>query len=58
MVSLRSNGTTSQIVVGDTGLGIAQTDQDRLFTRFFRSHQPEVQQAQGRVSAWRSCGRR
>jgi PAS domain S-box-containing protein len=47
MVSLRSNGTTSKIVVSDTGLGIAQTDQDQLFGRFFRSHQPEVQQAPG-----------
>lgn len=47
LVSLRSNGTTSRIVVSDTGLGIAQTDQDQLFDRFFRSHQPEVQQTPG-----------
>ncbi len=47
MVSLKSNGAVSRIVVGDTGLGISQTDRDRLFTRFFRSHQPEVQQVQG-----------
>ncbi len=47
MVSLKSNGTVNRIVVGDTGLGISQTDRERLFTRFFRSHQPEVQQVQG-----------
>jgi PAS domain S-box-containing protein len=47
VVSLKSNGVVSRIVVGDTGLGISQTDRERLFTRFFRSHQPEVQQVQG-----------
>lgn len=47
MVSLKSNGAVNRIVVGDTGLGISQTDRERLFTRFFRSHQPEVQQVQG-----------
>ncbi|HEX6149109.1 sensor histidine kinase [Nocardioides sp.] len=47
VVSLRTNGKTSRIVVSDTGLGIAQTDQEQLFDRFFRSHQPEVQQAPG-----------
>lgn len=47
VVSLRSNGTTTRIVVSDTGLGIAQTDQEQLFDRFFRSHQPDVQQTPG-----------
>jgi signal transduction histidine kinase len=47
IVSLRTNGTSSRIVVSDTGLGIAQTDQEQLFDRFFRSHQPEVQQTPG-----------
>ena len=47
VVSLKSNGTVSRIVVGDTGLGISMTDRERLFGRFFRSHQPEVQQVQG-----------
>ncbi len=47
VVSLKSNGAVSRVVVGDTGLGISQTDHERLFTRFFRSHQPEVQQVQG-----------
>ena len=47
VVSLKSNGSESRIVVGDTGLGISQTDRERLFSRFFRSHQPEVQQVQG-----------
>lgn len=47
LVSLKSNGPVGRIVVGDTGLGISQTDRERLFTRFFRSHQPEVQEVQG-----------
>lgn len=47
LVSLKPNGIVNRIVVGDTGLGISQTDRERLFTRFFRSHQPEVQQVQG-----------
>lgn len=47
VVSLKSNDVVSRIVVGDTGLGISQTDRERLFTRFFRSHQPEVQQVPG-----------
>lgn len=47
VVSLRTNGTTSRIVVSDTGLGVAQTDQEQVFDRFFRSHQPEVQQVPG-----------
>lgn len=47
MVSLKSSGAVNRIVVGDTGLGISQTDRDRLFGRFFRSHQPEVQQVRG-----------
>lgn len=47
MVSLKSNGSMCRIVVGDTGLGISQTDRERLFSRFFRSHQPEVRQVQG-----------
>lgn len=47
VVSLKSSGPVNRIVVGDTGIGIAQTDRERLFQRFFRSHQPEVQQVQG-----------
>lgn len=47
VVSLKSSGAVCRIVVGDTGIGISQTDRERLFTRFFRSHQPEVQQVQG-----------
>lgn len=46
IVSVKA-GATNRIVVGDTGIGISQTDRDRLFTRFFRSHQSEVQQRQG-----------
>ncbi len=46
MVSAKA-GASNKIVVGDTGIGIAQTDRDRLFTRFFRSHQTQVQQLQG-----------
>lgn len=47
VVSAKSSGALNRIVVGDTGLGISQTDRERLFTRFFRSHQAEVQQLQG-----------
>jgi PAS domain S-box-containing protein len=47
VVSAKTSGTVNRIVVGDTGLGISQTDRERLFTRFFRSHQAEVQQLQG-----------
>lgn len=46
IVSVKA-GNCNRIVVGDTGLGIAQTDRERLFTRFFRSHQAEVQRRQG-----------
>jgi signal transduction histidine kinase len=46
IVSVKA-GVTNRIVVGDTGIGISQTDRERLFTRFFRSHQTEVQQRQG-----------
>lgn len=46
IVSVKA-GATNRIVVGDTGIGISQTDRERLFTRFFRSHQTEVQQRQG-----------
>ncbi len=47
VVSAKSSGSLNRIVVGDTGLGISQTDRERLFTRFFRSHQNEVQQLRG-----------
>lgn len=47
VVSAKSNGSHNRIIVGDTGLGISQTDRERLFSRFFRSHQAEVQQLQG-----------
>jgi signal transduction histidine kinase len=46
IVSVKA-GASNKIVVGDTGIGISQTDRERLFTRFFRSHQTEVQQRQG-----------
>lgn len=46
IVSVKA-GAGNRIVVGDTGLGISQTDRERLFTRFFRSHQAEVQRRQG-----------
>ncbi len=36
-VALRCDGDLSQIVVADTGVGITADDQEKLFTRFFRS---------------------
>lgn len=47
VVGLRSSGSVVKLVVSDTGLGISQTDQERLFSRFFRSHQAEVRQIHG-----------
>ena len=46
IVSVKA-GAANRVVVGDTGIGIAQTDRERLFTRFFRSHHSEVQRRQG-----------
>jgi signal transduction histidine kinase len=34
-------------VVADTGIGISAEDQERLFTKFFRSENPDVRERQG-----------
>jgi signal transduction histidine kinase len=34
-------------VVADTGIGISAEDQEQLFTKFFRSENPDVQERQG-----------
>ncbi|WP_182523705.1 sensor histidine kinase [Nocardioides dongkuii] len=46
-VSLGMDGTRAELVVRDSGIGIAAADRDRLFTRFFRGVQAEQQAIQG-----------
>ncbi len=46
-VTLGIDGNRAELCVADTGLGIAATDRERLFTRFFRSRQAEERSIQG-----------
>jgi signal transduction histidine kinase len=39
---VRTDGSGASIQVSDQGLGISAEDQDQLFTRFFRSNNPEA----------------
>ena len=36
-VALRTNGDVAELSVSDTGMGIPEAEQERLFERFFRS---------------------
>jgi PAS domain S-box-containing protein len=46
-VRARRIRNTIQVDVIDTGIGISQEDQDRLFTRFFRADDPQVREQPG-----------
>ena len=46
-VSLTVDDDTSTLVVADDGIGIPEAEQDRLFTRFFRSSTATEQAVQG-----------
>ncbi|MFK7800583.1 MAG: GAF domain-containing protein [Anaerolineae bacterium] len=46
-VSLTNGGNRIKLAVKDEGFGISTDDQAKLFTRFFRSEDPNVRQAPG-----------
>jgi signal transduction histidine kinase len=46
-VTVALDGNRVELSVADTGIGIAASDRDRLFTRFFRSRQAEERSIQG-----------
>ncbi len=47
VVSASAHAGEIQVSVRDTGIGISEEDQQRLFSRFFRSDDPTVQEAPG-----------
>ncbi len=46
-LGMKKNGEYAEIYVCDTGIGISQTDQEKLFTKFFRADDDYVRQAGG-----------
>jgi signal transduction histidine kinase/DNA-binding response OmpR family regulator len=47
LVQVRTQGDYVRCAVVDTGIGISVEDQESLFTKFFRSDNPDVQERQG-----------
>ncbi|MCC7369306.1 MAG: PAS domain-containing protein [Chloroflexi bacterium] len=46
-VTARAVGDAVEIAVADTGIGLTEDEQQRLFQRFFRSSRPEARQERG-----------
>jgi len=46
-VSAVAKGPQVRLSVQDTGIGLGEADQNRLFTQFFRSEEPEVREQAG-----------
>jgi CheY-like chemotaxis protein/anti-sigma regulatory factor (Ser/Thr protein kinase) len=46
-VSAQTRGNFLQVSVADTGIGIAPEDQEKIFTRFYRTDHPLVQEVAG-----------
>jgi signal transduction histidine kinase len=47
IVSVESDSTHVRVTVADTGYGISESDQAKLFTRYFRSSNPDVMEREG-----------
>jgi signal transduction histidine kinase len=47
VLSAHDQGNRVRISVSDTGIGIAEEDQHKIFSRFFRADDPVVQEAPG-----------